>query len=52
MAGRGALKTELTVTLTRKGCLEDGAQEEVLQLLVGVVDAQLLEAVHLWEGFT
>ena len=27
--------------------LEDGAQEEVLQLLVGVVDAQLLERVDL-----
>ena len=27
--------------------LEDGAQEEVLQLLVGVVDAQLLERIDL-----
>ena len=27
--------------------LEDGSQEEVLQLLIGVVDAQLLEAVDL-----
>ena len=27
--------------------LEDGSQEEVLQLLVSVVDAQLLEAVDL-----
>ena len=27
--------------------LEDGSQEEVLQLLVGVVDAQLLERIDL-----